>query len=194
MGRTNEMTNVKEDPFQLVLLPGLGADHRQFQPQQAAFADCLVPPWIPPQRGESLAGYAIRMAATVEPRSPMVLGGSSFGGMVAYEMANHLKPKALVLIGSCRSGKATGLPFRARWLLGPLVSPSLLKLAKPIAPLAGALLRGSLRRYRRLCVAMFREADPAFMSWAVRAILTWEPSSVPDAPVFQIHGSNDRVI
>ena len=188
------MTNMKEKPFQLVLLPGLGADDRQFQPQQAAFADCLVPPWIPPKRGESLAGYAIRMAQTIEPECPMVLAGSSFGGMVAYEMANHLKPKAVVLIGSCRCRTAIRPVFRALPWLGSLVSPPLLNLAKLISPLVGGWLSGTTGRYRRLCVSMFQQADSTLMSWAVQAILTWEPSPMPDAPVFQIHGRNDRVI
>ncbi len=188
------MTNVKEKPFQLVLLPGLGADHRQFQPQQAAFADCLVPPWISPKRGESLADYAIRMAETIEPGRSMILGGSSFGGMVAYEMANHLKPKAVVLIGSCRSRAAMRPVFRALPWLGSLVSPPLLNLAKLVSPLVAGWLSGTTGCHRRSCVTMFQQADSALMSWAVQAILTWEPSSVPDAPVFHIHGKKDRVI
>ena len=91
--------------FQLILLPGLGADHRLLEPQRRAFPQLIVPPWIPPRKNESLPDYAARMAETVTPSRdvPLVLGGVSFGGMLAYEMARHLKPDAVVLIASCRN-------------------------------------------------------------------------------------------
>ena len=75
--------------FQLILLPGLGADHRLLEPQRAAFPQLIVPPWIPPRKHESLPQYAERMAETVTPPHdvPLVLGGVLFGGMLAYEMA-----------------------------------------------------------------------------------------------------------
>ncbi|MFZ1934503.1 MAG: thioesterase domain-containing protein, partial [Thermoguttaceae bacterium] len=80
--------------LQLILLPGLGADHRLLEPQRAAFPQLIVPPWIPPRKHESLPQYAERMAQTVAPPHdvPLVLGGVSFGGMLAYEMARWLKP------------------------------------------------------------------------------------------------------
>ena len=91
--------------FQLILLPGLGADHRLLEPQRAAFPQLVVPPWIPPRKRESLPQYAARMAETVTPSRdvPLILGGVSFGGMLAYEMARYLKPDAVVLIASCRT-------------------------------------------------------------------------------------------
>ena len=93
-------------PFQLVLFPGLGTDRRLFEPQRSAFPDLWVPPWIVPKRKETLPDYAARMAETIVPRRPTVLGGASFGGMVAYEMARHVEPEAVVLIGSCRSPRS----------------------------------------------------------------------------------------
>ena len=55
--------------FQLVLLPGLGADHRLLEPQRQAFPQLVVPAWIPPQKNESLPEYAARMAETVGRRA-----------------------------------------------------------------------------------------------------------------------------
>ena len=71
----------------LIMLPGLGADERLFEPQRAAFPGLEVPPWLPHEPEESLDAYARRMAATIWPSEHFYIGGASFGGMVALEMA-----------------------------------------------------------------------------------------------------------
>ena len=83
-----------------VLLTGLGADERLFNAQRAAFPGLVTPRWIAPWPREGLAEYAERFAAEIPISRPLVLGGCSLGGMVAYEMAHVLRPDALVLIAS----------------------------------------------------------------------------------------------
>src|SRR6185503_15333814 len=99
----------------LILLPGLGADQTLFEPQRGALPPFEVPPWLSPQPAESLAAFGERMAAACGPPDPTVIGGVSFGGMVAIEMARHLRPRAVVLIASCTTGAA--LPPLQRALL-----------------------------------------------------------------------------
>jgi hypothetical protein len=41
------------DPLPLILLPGMGADARLFAAQKLAFPALVVPPWLPPQPGET---------------------------------------------------------------------------------------------------------------------------------------------
>ncbi len=182
--------------FQLILLPGLGADHRLLEPQRAAFPQLIVPPWIPPRKNESLAQYAERMAETLTPSPdlPLVLGGVSFGGMLAYEMARRLKPDAVVLIASCcRRESLRPIYVPGRWLL-PLIPPQAWKVAKL---LAGPVLRLKHRRSaarRELLIAMFRDSDPRFMHWTLQAILRWQPTPLVGVPVFQIHGRRDPLI
>lgn len=182
-------------PFQLILLPGLGADARMFAPQAAVFEGIVVPPWIEPRRRESLPDYAARLAQTVtqRPDTSLVLGGVSLGGMVAYEMAHHLNPEALVLISTCCSREALA---HHRWLapLARRLPPALFGLAKWLARPAVWLASGWPAEIRTLAVDMFRRSDSRFMSWALGAILNWEPSPSPKLPIFQIHGRFDRVI
>jgi len=183
-----------KDHCQLVLLPGLGADHRQWEPQKQTFPGLLVPPWIPPLPGETLRCYAARLAETIPSRKPLVVGGSSFGGMLAYEMARHLRPRALVLIGSCRSPKSLN---RAVVSMGPILRriPNwAIRVCKPLAPCGVQTFRNLKPEFRRLCATMFQEADSGFVRWAIGAILAWEPTPMADTAIFQIHGQRDRMI
>jgi pimeloyl-ACP methyl ester carboxylesterase len=182
--------------FQLILLPGLGADYRLLEPQRAAFPQMVVPPWIPPGKNESLPSYAARMAETIARsyESPLILGGVSFGGMLAYEMARIVKPDAVVLIASCRTPESLRpLHVRARRLL-PLVPVQAWSVAKL---LSGPMMRVMHRRptdKRDMLIRMFKEADSRFMHWVLQAILNWQPAPLADATVFQIHGSRDPMI
>jgi pimeloyl-ACP methyl ester carboxylesterase len=182
--------------FQLILLPGLGADHRLLEPQRAAFPQLIVPPWIPPRKNESLPQYAQRMAEMVEPAhdAPLVLGGVSFGGMLAYEMARYLKPKAVVLIASCRTRESLRPIYsRPRWLL-----PAIPVQAWSVAQLlSGPVLRMTHRRSvakRELLIAMFKDSDARFMHWVLQAILRWQATPLDGIPVLQIHGGRDPLI
>ena len=182
-------------PFQLILLPGLGTDRRLFEPQRSAFPDLLVPPWIVPEKKEKLPDYAARLAKTIAPgRRPLILGGSSFGGMVAWEMARYLEPRAVVLIGSCRSPKSLHAVARSLRPVVPFTPSRVFDLAKPISRLGLRMFSPFTPRQIELCVAMFKEMDRGFMKWACRAILGWVPSDPPAVPVLQIHGERDRIM
>jgi pimeloyl-ACP methyl ester carboxylesterase len=179
--------------FQLVLVPGMGADGRLFEPQREAFPQLQAPAWIPPTKNESLASYAARLAETVSPApaAPLILGGASFGGMLAYEMARRLKPRAVVLIGSCCERRS--LRPSLRWLM-PLFSEWTWNAAKMFA---GPLMRvagGTSVSQSKLLATMFREMDSLFMRWSAQAILSWDPAPLEGVPVLHIHGGRDRMI
>jgi pimeloyl-ACP methyl ester carboxylesterase len=98
----------------LILLSGMGADERILEPQIEKFPRLIVPKWIDPLPNESIPSYARRFAERIDPTRPCFIGGASFGGFVAVEMARHLDAKACFLIGSVKS--ADDLPLRVRIL------------------------------------------------------------------------------
>jgi pimeloyl-ACP methyl ester carboxylesterase len=106
-----------EEGVPIIMLSGMAADPRLFDPQMTAFPHLRVQAWIPPLPGESLRAFSARLAPRVDPGRPCVVGGASFGGVVALEMAQHLPALACVLIGGVRS--LSGLPWRWR-LLQPI--------------------------------------------------------------------------
>ena len=182
--------------FQLILFPGLGADHRLLTPQREEFPQLVVPAWIPPRAKESLPDYAARMAETVKPSrdAPLILGGVSFGGMLAYEMARHLRPEAVVLIASCRTRHGLRPMYRAGRRLLPLIPVRAWDVAKLLArPVVRLRLRVPAAR-RNLAVTMFKEMDSHFMHWVLQAILNWEPTPLEGVRVCQIHGARDLLI
>jgi pimeloyl-ACP methyl ester carboxylesterase len=179
----------------LLLLPGVGADRRLFEAQQSSSAELSVIEWIAPiAREESLTGYAKRLAATIDTSPPFAIGGASFGGMVALELARHLRPAAVILIASCRS--PLSLPPHYRQL-------SWLTQFLPAALLTGALARSRFvtsrfglktRDERRLFGDMLRATPPSFVQWACRAIFGWPGAADLPMPIHHIHGTNDRII
>lgn len=188
----------------LILFPGLAADDRLFGPQRLAFPRLIVPEWIRPASGgaEPLEQYARRLARELAPRVPAVgpylLGGFSFGSMVAQELIGHLprRPAALVLICGIR-GRHQILPgFVAQQTLGALIPPGLAR------RLYGPFARRFAARERlnptqtELLVDMATRNDPAFLNWSARACTRWlgRPPRPPGLPVIHIHGERDRVI
>ena len=177
------------DDAQMIMLPGMAADERLFEPQRRAFPGLFVPPWIEPEPREPLDCYARRMASQIDPRGLVLIGGVSFGGIVALEMAHYLGLADCVLISSVRS--PSEMPWRLR-LLRPLacVGPTRLSATAGWAAqwLAPLMPRATTRRLGRLAVP-----QSSFLRWACWAALRWQPT--PEAlrvRVHQIHGSADR--
>src|SRR5689334_5595161 len=91
-----------EHQIPLILFSGLAADAAVFLPQTQAFPNLEVQGWIEPRPDDTFETYCRRLAGVIRPRGRCVIGGMSFGGMVALEVARHLDPLAVVLIASAR--------------------------------------------------------------------------------------------
>jgi pimeloyl-ACP methyl ester carboxylesterase len=182
---------LRADEIPIIFLSGMATDERLFESQLAAFPNMRVQSWVAPVRGESLRAYAARIATQVDPGRPCIVGGASFGGVVALELATHVQALGCILIGSIRS--PAGLPRRWR-LLRPVawLGPDALRvLAGFVAGLGRPLLSASaVRSLRRLA-----QPKAAFERWAMCALLRWRPSSdTGSVRVFHIHGAADRVL
>lgn len=178
----------------LILLPGMGADARLFAPQREAFPQLVVPPWIEPRRGESLAAYAERFARHIDPGVECFIGGASFGGFVAVEAARHLRAKGCFLIGSVRGPEELPSWIRAlrpgRWLL-PAIPFSLARVFAGLGLAAGGW---AVSPASRQLLRQFADTDAAFLRWACGAVLTWTTPAGIDVPIHQIHGERDHVL
>jgi len=178
----------------VVLLPGLGADGRLFESQRAVFPDLVTPQWLPPAPREDLTGYAVRLAAKVPLARPLVLGGSSFGGMIACEMARNLRPDVLVLIGSVttRCEIPAYLRFLAR--MSRVIPAAGFSLMHVVAPYVADIFGAHEAAHRHLFVEMLQNTSSEFLRWACTAIDGWKPQPMVGFPIFTIHGDRDRIL
>ncbi|HEV3385472.1 MAG TPA: alpha/beta fold hydrolase, partial [Gemmata sp.] len=145
----------------IILFSGMAADERLFESQLAAFSNLRVQPWIKPFPDESLRAYAARIAQCCDPGRRCIVGGASFGGIVALEMAQHLPALACILIGSIRS--PASLPQRLR-LLRPFarLGPDNLQVLAAVCAKVGRrfLARKLVRRFQQLSLP-----DSTFVRW-----------------------------
>lgn len=174
----------------LVLLSGLAADARVFTPQKIAFPQMQCPRWVIPERSETINDYAARLAETIGER-PCIIGGASFGGIVALHLAEHVDARAVILIGSIKS--PSQLPVYARCarpfrFLIPFIPLRLLQLlARPIA--TRVVKRHAPFAYGLAC--QFRDSNPAVFKWSLRRILDWSATPTVSCPIFHLHGDRD---
>jgi pimeloyl-ACP methyl ester carboxylesterase len=201
-------------PGKLLLVPGIGATPDIFEPQREAFGDALIAPdWLDPKPGETVAEYASRWADVLRPEvtqaitrddgwggpaddAPLLIGGLSFGGMVATELARHLPARAVVLIASELRGDAVPDRFYAIRPLAHRLPDAVLRRLAPWIALAYAKNDGLDDPRTALLRQMSRQANLPVLRWGTAAMQNWSLGNPgPDyPPVHRIHGADDWLI
>lgn len=146
--------------------------------------NCTVVDWIPPRAEDSVASYAQRLVAEVA-LGDCFLGGVSFGGIVALEVARLIHPKTCFLISSVRSPKHLPPWFR---LPACLADTRVLAAAGHFA----ASVPKRVRSGATVRMAKLAGDDGAWYRWAASAVLRWTPGHEPPPRVCHIHGAADR--
>lgn len=179
----------------LILLPGLGADHRLFADLCSQLPDLEVPPWPELPTTGGIDALAARLAESLRVDGPVVVGGSSFGGFVAMSLAKLVGARAVVLIGSC--AHPSEISAGRRWLAGVLgVLPNSMRGGNPIVLDALARFFGAKEAaHRKVFAEMLHDSSPEFFSFGLGAIASWEGVELPaSTPTFRIHGAVDRIL
>lgn len=182
-------------PPTLAFLPGLGVDCRLFEPQRKDFPDLACPDWLDPKPRESFEIYADRMAALIPRTRPLVLGGISFGAMLAAQMAAQVKPDALILISGCTSPSEIAPHIRAAALAMKFVPSLVGDTALGLAPPFFVRALGPMSRQDREFLASLSDSIPfSFIRWGTQAILRWRGAPPAPCRVVRIHGDRDGII
>ena len=196
----------------LVFLPGIGADHRLFKYQTAAFPNSYAADWIDPLPHESLEQYAVRFAEAIRqeltsrPPASVVVCGLSLGGMVAPYIARELGASGYILLCSIRSPQEFPRWYYFDWLVLNLCPP--LRLVRLVLARLGARLLLCFPWLLQCFVhpkivqafvemPLFRLAGLARMmfDWAYRSRQQEETgTNIFDKPILHIHGTNDWLL
>ncbi|NQT88587.1 alpha/beta hydrolase [bacterium] len=176
------------------MLPGVGADARLFEPQAAGFPNLVVPRWIEPEAGESLEAYGERMAATIDVERPFYLGGASFGGMAALEVARHTGPEAVFLLGSCRSRLSVPVYMRFLERVSRLAPSWALDISRGVVPRLAGVVEPLDEHSAELFAGMLADTSIEFVRWATQAIVGWSFEAELACPIYHIHGALDAVL
>ena len=177
--------------MKVYFISGLAADSRVFNNiQLPAGFETIHLDWITANKGESLADYALRLAEKIDVSEEFVLIGLSMGGMVAAEIAKTYKPAGTILLSSVATHKQFPFHFKLAYYL------RLYKL------LPGQFFKSAslLKRFfttekpenKKLIEQVIKDSDPAFIRWALGAILQWKNENVTQ-PLWHIHGSKDEI-
>jgi len=177
----------------IVLLPGLGADQRLFESVHSAVPSIVVPSWPATASGDSLSAFAKRLVTAIPSGENIYLGGASFGGMVALELAAFVKPKGVFLIGSCASPNSITPAAQLMRVLLHVVPASLFRPRRWMVPFLAPMFGSLTSSQKALFWSMAKHTPASFMRWGLGAIVSWQPSPVA-VPVHSIHGSHDRLI
>ena len=180
--------------MRLFLFPALAADERIFSFLGKLSDEVVFPRLAVPRPDDSMATYASRFAKCLEVKSTDMIGGVSFGGMVASEISCQRFTMGLILISS-------GLSSRS-------IDPMALSFGRLASKLPGKILRSMLGS-RRTFEKVFGRDQPPLFSLARRMLddapdqllieggrlsLNYWPVCQPLCPVHAIHGEEDRMM
>lgn len=175
----------------LYIFSGLSADHRVFQKMDFSNHKVTFIEWIAPKTNEQISDYALRLTSQITSEKPILIG-LSFGGMIAVEVAKHIVVEKVILIASAKEKSEIPLYYR---VLGKLKIDTFIPaklLSTPNAVLNWAF-GVKTKSNKRLLAKIIRETNPQFLKWAIRKIITWNPT-ISINNVVHIHGTNDKIL
>jgi pimeloyl-ACP methyl ester carboxylesterase len=170
-------------------ISGLGADKRAFSFLDLSFCEPVFVDWISPLKNESLKDYALRLRQQIKEEHPTVVG-VSFGGMLATEMAKTDGQMKAIIIASNKSAREFPAYLRVGkyFPVYKLLPGKWLKTGK-----LNWILGAKGEEQKKLLRAILADADPAFLKWAIGAIVNWKGKTVP-LNVKHIHGTADKLL
>jgi pimeloyl-ACP methyl ester carboxylesterase len=180
------------------MFPGLGADKRLFKYQKKSIPNLIVPSFIEPKPNESLNEYSQRYAESLTISENDIIGGMSFGGMLALEIAKIRECKAVILICANRRSKEISKQFRTQANLLKTLPETMVRLGLKTMGISTLKNREGLEVSDiETLEAMVEDMDFSFFKWSSIACSDWEYDFNPEdfsMPVYQIHGEKDSII
>lgn len=178
----------------LYLIPALGADERMYRSLACSTCElvCLTDP--PADADETLESYSQKYAAQINAGQCVLVGGSSFGAMIAVQVARHVHAKAAFVIGGFSSNRQIPVHLRGVAQLIGWMPAVLLQKVDLMWPLLSEKFGSLPDEQARLFIDMFKKQSQENLKHKLRLLLDAALPGMPACPVFQIHGRSDRLV
>lgn len=184
-------------PDRLILLPGLAADERMYRQLAELNIQLLTPRLLIPERNETMAGYSLRHAQWLKIGANDVVGGCSFGSMVASEICRQRSTRGLILLSGALSSAALApaaqkLKFASAFI-PYAIARQIIMSSMFLRAVFGAHDTEKIKLARQMISDTPREILVRGSQLAAR--YTQEMVQAPlKCPVFALHGGQDRVL
>lgn len=171
----------------------MGADSRLMAPIRIPGIEIVTPDHLEPVFGESLSEYAARVADAQGIRPDDIVGGASFGGMIAAEIANQRPVAALILLGTCL--KPAGLPwtFHLMEKIGQLL-PDFALNVRLWRPFVRWRFAPASKEIQATLLEMVQQSPTSYIRAFARMIISSPEIKPNHVPTLCLHGAKDRII
>jgi pimeloyl-ACP methyl ester carboxylesterase len=146
--------------------------------------------WFVPEKGMTLADYAMAMCKMVSHANPVLIG-VSFGGFLVQEMARILKVRKVIIISSVKH--SSELPRRllfARYTKIYKLLPT--GLVNNVEILGRYAFGENLGKRIKLYEQYLAMRDITYIDWSIEQIVNWTQEE-PQPRIVHIHGEKDAV-
>lgn len=186
----------------MVLLPGLAADERMYARVREALEmvpldisfELVTPRLLVPNKKEKMEEYARRTAEALHIQAHDIVGGCSFGSMVASAVAAHIPVQGLVLLSGALDSSALVHSSRILNRIAPIIPFPLLQrvLASDwfLRSIFGAANPADIELGR----SMLLDTPEKTLRRGGFLAATCELTKSLTIPIHALHGADDRVI
>ena len=146
--------------------------------------------WLIPEKKETIAAYAKRMAALIVEKDAVLIG-VSFGGVVAQEMSEYVALRKLIIISSVKTKDELPrrMKFARKSFFYKLIPTSLVLSAEDLTKFSvGPKSEKRLKLYQEY----LHVRDKQYLDWAIQNMVCWN-RKIPVEGVHHIHGNRDIV-
>ncbi|MBN2644890.1 MAG: alpha/beta hydrolase [Desulfuromonadaceae bacterium] len=178
----------------LILLPGLAADERMYEGIGPLPVRLVTPRLLEPYEDEDMARYARRTAQHLGIGPNDLIGGCSFGSMVAAEIARQQPCQGLILLGGALSSAALGWQAPVLQRIASWLPFSLLQKVLASPWFMQSVFGQASRDEYDLGRTMLLETSEALLRQGGRLAVSYFPRQSVGCPVFALHGGQDRVL
>ncbi|HXS99700.1 MAG TPA: alpha/beta hydrolase [Elusimicrobiota bacterium] len=177
----------------VILFSGMGGDKRMFGPLRVPGVELITPDHLEPEAGEDLPAFAERTADRHGIGADDVVGGVSFGGMLAAQISSRRALAGAILLASCHQPRR--LPGRYRFVerFCRLVPDALLGL-RSWPPFVRGRFAPIDAKNAQLMIEMARGYPPKMLRRFGRMIVEWSGVESIPCPLLSVHGAGDRIL